>query len=315
MRRLLAIVALAAVASIVGACSDSDDQTEFSEWRIALDDEGVGIHTVFMIRTFTPLREADVEDLGGRLVWEETEIELCAIGIRSVGDEFLQIGDIFQTTEGCAANTGMQQAFDEFGLPESACVFVRANGVDDEYCAPLAVGRAEPPPDEPEFELPDPSLLPPARAPLGLGDVALPDDAEGITAVFDDLPAVLLGGERSIEPSGPDRVAVSFGVTQPVGCSSIGFQGIKVSPDGGTGDQFVAVLTTGADWEVDGYGRDGDLFWVTWNTTCGIADEPGEDSVVNATWATAGSPWFYSATAGTSADLDELLVAFVSAAA
>ncbi len=109
------------------------------EWRIALNDGGSDIHTVLMIRTFSPLREAEVQDLGGRLVWEEAEIDLCGIGIRSVGDGSLQIGDIFQTTEGCDTNTGMQQAFEDFGLPETACVFVRANGVDDEHCAPLAV--------------------------------------------------------------------------------------------------------------------------------------------------------------------------------
>ena len=92
-----------------------------------------------MIRTFSPLRAADVQDLGGRLVWEQTEIELCNIEIRSVGDGSLQIGDGFATTEGCGTNTGMQQAFDDFGLPHTACIFVRANGIDDEYCAPLAV--------------------------------------------------------------------------------------------------------------------------------------------------------------------------------
>lgn len=109
------------------------------EWRIAVDDDGPGVHTVFMIRTFSPLREVDVQDLGGRLVWEHTEIELCGIGIRAVGDGFLRIGDIFQTTERCRANAGMQQAFDDFGPPETACVFVLTGGVEDEYCAPLAV--------------------------------------------------------------------------------------------------------------------------------------------------------------------------------
>ncbi len=110
---------------------------------IALDDVGVGIHTVFMIKTFSPLEEADIEDLGGRLVWEETDVELCGIGIRSVGDGFVQIGDIFQTTEGCDGDTGMQQAFDDLGPPDTACVYVRVNGVDDEYCAPLTLRTAE----------------------------------------------------------------------------------------------------------------------------------------------------------------------------
>jgi hypothetical protein len=110
------------------------------EWRIDLD-EAAGIHTVYMIQTFSPLEEADVEDLGGRMVWPETEIELCNVEIRSVGDGFVEIGDIFRTTEGCDTNTGMQQAFDQFGPPETACVYVRADsGVDHEYCAPLTAG-------------------------------------------------------------------------------------------------------------------------------------------------------------------------------
>lgn len=109
------------------------------EWRIELGDEGAGVHTVVMIKTFGPLEEDDVQDLGGHLVWPETEVELCRIGIRAVGDGFLQIGDIFQTTEGCEAGSGMQQAFDDFGLPDTACVFVRSIDVKDERCAPLAV--------------------------------------------------------------------------------------------------------------------------------------------------------------------------------
>lgn len=113
------------------------------EWTIAMNGQGGGIYTLVMIKTFSPLVEADIEDLGGRLVWEETEIELCRIGIRSIGDGFVQIGDIFRTTEGCDGTTGMQQAFDDFGPPETACVYVRVDGVDDEYCAPLTVGTAE----------------------------------------------------------------------------------------------------------------------------------------------------------------------------
>ncbi len=121
------------------AISTSSRLQEGEVWKIEFDDAGPGIHTVFMITTF-PIREADlVRALGGRLVWEDAEIELCGIGIRSVGDGFVRIGDIFQTTEGCGTNTGMQQAFDDHGLPETACVYVRADGVDDEYCAPLAI--------------------------------------------------------------------------------------------------------------------------------------------------------------------------------
>jgi len=109
------------------------------EWSISADRAGDGIHDVHMIKTFSPLEESDLQDFGGRLVWPETEIELCGVGIRSVGDGFLQIGDIFNTTQGCDGETRMHQAFDQFGAPQTACVFVRSRGVDDEYCAPLTV--------------------------------------------------------------------------------------------------------------------------------------------------------------------------------
>ena len=120
--------------------NDADDDrgpVQDEEWRIELGNGG--IHTVVLMKTFSPLDEADVQDLGGRLVWPETKIDLCRVGVRAVGDGFLQIGDIFQTTEGCEDGPGMQQAFDDFGLPETACVFVRSNDLKDEHCAPLAV--------------------------------------------------------------------------------------------------------------------------------------------------------------------------------
>jgi hypothetical protein len=120
--------------------SDADDQgsVQDEEWGIELDGDGVGIHILHMTKTFSPVEEAEIEDLGGRLVWEETEIELCALDITYVGDGFVQIGNGGgPITEEC--DTGIGRAFDDFGLPESACVFVQADGVDDEYCAPLTV--------------------------------------------------------------------------------------------------------------------------------------------------------------------------------
>ena len=121
--------------------SEDDDRGPVvdEEWSIALNDGGAGSHTVVMIKTFTPLRESDIEDLGGHLNWEETDVELCNIGIRSVGDGFVQIGDIFQTTEGCGSDSNMQEVFEEFWPPKFACVYVKADGLDNEYCAPLTV--------------------------------------------------------------------------------------------------------------------------------------------------------------------------------
>lgn len=115
------------------------------QWGIILDDSGPGIHTVSMIVDARPLTLDNVERLSGRLIWVpfgETVVDLCGIEIRQEGNGFLHIGDIFQTSEGCGSNpTAMQDAFDEIGLPETACVTVTVGGVDHEYCAPLGVPR------------------------------------------------------------------------------------------------------------------------------------------------------------------------------
>lgn len=113
------------------------------EWTIALNAEGASVHTVVMITTFRNLEAADIEEVGGRLVWDEVEVELCRIGIRSSGDGFVQVGGIFRTTEDCDGDREMPQAVDAFGPPGIACVFVRVSGVDDEYCAPLTVAISE----------------------------------------------------------------------------------------------------------------------------------------------------------------------------
>lgn len=108
------------------------------QWGITPDDQGPGTHTVLMIVDVRPLTIELVEDVSGRLIWDQTVVDLCGINIRREGDGFLHIGDIFQTTEGCGSNpTAMQDAFDESGLPETACLTVRFGRVDHEYCAPL----------------------------------------------------------------------------------------------------------------------------------------------------------------------------------
>ena len=114
------------------------------QWGINPDDPdwNPGIHTVLMIVEVRPLTVGVVEDVSGRLIWDETVVDLCGIDIRREGDGFLHIGDIFQTSEGCGNHpTAMQDAFDESGLPETACVTVRFGGVDHEYCSPLTRPR------------------------------------------------------------------------------------------------------------------------------------------------------------------------------
>lgn len=124
------------------------------EWTIARDTHGAGIHTIYMIADVSPLVVDDLQDIGGELIWEETQITLCAdptyppvewgkfISIRDVGDGFLRIGDGFQSNSqgpGCDINTTMQNAFDNFGLPENACLSVRSGDINYEFCAPLNI--------------------------------------------------------------------------------------------------------------------------------------------------------------------------------
>jgi hypothetical protein len=109
------------------------------QWGIVIDEAGPGVHMLSMVVAARPLTPDQLEGLSGRLNWEEAVVDLCNINIRGEGADSLDIGDIFQTTEGCGANpNAMQEAFDAFGLPESACLVVTVGGVDHEYCAPLS---------------------------------------------------------------------------------------------------------------------------------------------------------------------------------
>jgi hypothetical protein len=111
------------------------------EWSISPDGDGVGSYIISMVKTFSIVEGATVEEPGGRLIWPETEIELCDVNIWGLGEGFVQIGIVSPTTEGCP---GMLSAFVDNGVPQTACLFARSNGVDDEYCAPLAETVSEP---------------------------------------------------------------------------------------------------------------------------------------------------------------------------
>jgi dipeptidyl aminopeptidase/acylaminoacyl peptidase len=109
------------------------------EWWINIDEVRTGVHMVGTIVDVRPLTPDQVEDTSGRLIWDETVVDLCRIDIREVGPGFVHIGDIFGSDEGCGRNpTAMQDAFDTFGLPATACVAVGVAGVDHQYCAPLS---------------------------------------------------------------------------------------------------------------------------------------------------------------------------------
>ena len=108
------------------------------EWDIGLGNGTQGVDTLYTIVEARPLLPEHVEDVSGRLIWSETIVDLCGITIRDAGPGFVHIGDIYQTAEGCGANpNAMQETFDQFGLPELACLVITAGGVEHEYCAPL----------------------------------------------------------------------------------------------------------------------------------------------------------------------------------
>lgn len=122
-----------------GLADDGEVISVEDGWSIAPDGDLAGSYIFTMIRTFSPIGEADEAGVGGRMVWPETEIELCDVNIYAAGDEFVQIGIVSPTTEGCP---GMLEAFVDFGLPDTACLFVRSGGIEHEYCAPLDVNRS-----------------------------------------------------------------------------------------------------------------------------------------------------------------------------
>ena len=162
-------------------------------------------------------------------------------------------------------------------------------------------------------------VAPERAAPSGVGDVTLPVDSRGVTALFENLPLELLGGQRTIDQS---VLQVSYGFTEPVGCGNVGVQALDVGSSFGIpAELWVQGFAAGGDWDVEEFGRDGELFWVTWRSTCSIAppgtrdeSELQEDTLFMATWGAAGSPWSFSASAGEAADLEPLLEAFVAAA-
>jgi hypothetical protein len=132
-----AVVALWAVGIVVAnverhqaaRAGEREDRGPVQPEAWIIDPDGAGV----------PIDESDVEDVGGRLVWTETEIELCGVELRAADEASVQIGDIIPASQGCDGDNQMRDAFLDFGMPDLACVFVRARGVDDEYCAPLTI--------------------------------------------------------------------------------------------------------------------------------------------------------------------------------
>ena len=126
----------------------------------------------------------------------------------------------------------------------------------------------------------DPLSMPEATAPMGLGDVELPEDADSIVSLFNRLPRELAGRERTPRPdeTGPSRFTAAYEQLPEDGCSSVRIQADEL-PFGGffpadwTADRYVAWFGRGPG-DVKDLGRDRDLFWVRRDTTCRSAPSP-----------------------------------------
>jgi len=111
------------------------------EWTLGPFEPARRIYTIFTIAKVEPLVQNEVVEWSGRLVWIAVTVELCNVQLRFVdeGAEVLHFGDGYQTTEGCGENpTAMQDAFDKYGPPRTACLhIVSLNSGAGEYCGPL----------------------------------------------------------------------------------------------------------------------------------------------------------------------------------
>lgn len=208
------------------------------------------------------------------------------------------------TTPPPAATTGPSE-------PEPTAPGTTEPGSDTEEPRPEDPGAPPAPPD--------PSTIPEAVAPNGLGTVELPDAADGVVELFAALPGELFGGRLELDNLAPGRIAASYPVADRR-CSEIGFQAFDLTAsDGGfppewRAENFVALFASGADWDVEDAGQDGDRYWVTFVTTCGGEDIEQDEVIASAVWGDGGSPWVYTVAGPDASGRSELLTAFVDAA-
>jgi hypothetical protein len=169
--------------------------------------------------------------------------------------------------------------------------------------------------------------LPPATAPLGVGDVRWPSTAGEIEALLARLPPIVAGEPRVAgvgNDDGGDRSGVSYGDDEVGHGPPLVVQVIDVStgdfwPAGWSAERVVLALADGADWMVEAAGRDGDLVWIRWRTTSAAEGErPGTPEVRRdlhtISWGRVGEPWLFGAAADSPARLEALVLACVAAA-
>ncbi len=171
---------------------------------------------------------------------------------------------------------------------------------------------------------PGPLALPLARAPFGLGSVALPSNFPAIEALLGELPKSVAGEVRGPLMRETDRVQAPFGVADlqfgpPMALAALSFSDGDFFPRDFTAGDFVATASMTDDYDATSFGRDGTLVWIRAETTVGVAgDRPGTPTssrpVFTLAWGYADSPWLFTAAAISPDGLDALVAAFVVAA-
>lgn len=211
-----------------------------------------------------------------------------------------------------AAGCGDDPADEDTSATESTSTTsppVAATDVDQSDTAPI---------DGPPA--PDPSALPEAIAPGGLGLPQLPTDADAVVEVFEELPVELLGATREVVELDPGTIAARYDAGDRE-CGEVGLQAIDLATDAGNaypddwrGEDVVALFAAGADWDVEDAGREAARYWVTFETFCGGEDMERDEIISSAVWGDQNSTWVFFVGARNTTERDELLTAFVDAA-
>lgn len=207
---------------------------------------------------------------------------------------------------------------------DSATTVVATTDAPAQAASPTTITTGDVEPVEPiesddDPPAPNPSTLPEATAPVGLSAPQLPDDAEGIVALFDALPDELLGGTRDLVNLGPGNIGASYDAGDRQ-CTEVGLQAIDLTanpgayPEDWRAEHLVALFASGVDWDVEDAGHEGTLYWVTFETTCGGEEIERDEIISGATWGNEGSPWVFFVGAPDDAGRDTLLTEFVDAA-
>jgi len=171
---------------------------------------------------------------------------------------------------------------------------------------------------------PDSGALPVAPAPFGIADASLPSGWDSVRAVFAALPPSIAGSPAQPTQVAGDRLVATYGADTPLGVPALSIMALSFAD----GDFFPADFNAGAfvtmagvapDIQATGFGRDGDIAWISTATSIGFdGDKPGTPLTVTAlhtlSWGAVDGGWLYSVSSPVEANLAILAAAFIDAA-